>query len=272
MAGPYGRICRDLFGQSLHIKGTLVLDKNAKLTVPNACVNNINVTGNVLTTGITEQEGQQGIRVIGNICLDEDYAVKSSLITETTPDQGVWIKKSIISNKFGFGRAFISSPYAIDKNGNVEQIIFDTKSFESGFTTTNNLIHNNANVEITFTSPSLNDLIAPQDCSIGNVIVDTKVQIQSTLLTGSADDTLTFMLTKNRNTSSPLIEYIYTASNATLDDTIQTFIFGDTLKLNLDDVIDVFVTAGNISGNFCANVNAGSSKSFASFNILSFEE
>lgn len=271
MAGPYGRVCRDLFGQSLHIKGALVLDQNAKLTVPNACVDFISVTGNVITTGITEQEGQQGIRIIGNICMDTDFCIKSSKITETESDQGVWTKKGISYDKFGYGRAYIDTPHIVNKSGNTTQIIFGTKSFESVFTTTDNIIHPGSDTSKTFNAPSVADLNPPSGCTVGNIIVDTKITLQANIITGEEIDNVTFFITKNGDTVSPLVEYVHNITIASADDTIQSISFGDIIRINPDDVIDVYTVAGNVSGVLCVKIEAGSSKSFASFNILGFE-
>lgn len=69
MAGPYGRMCRNLFGESLSIKGKLIIDKNANLYVANAKIANVHVSGNVFTDGICEYEMGQGIMTKGNITM-----------------------------------------------------------------------------------------------------------------------------------------------------------------------------------------------------------
>jgi len=271
MAGPYGRMCRDLFGQSLHIKGRLVLDDNAKLTVPNACVDYINVTGNVVTSGISEQEGQQGIQIIGNLCMDETFMLKTDTISETVPGNGVSIKNSVSYSKLGFGRTYMLEDQEIDKNGNAMQIIFPTNSYESTFTSTTGMIHPGADITKTFVVPDNTTINVPIGCTFGNVVVDTKIQIQANIFTGQFGDSFSVMLVNNSDTINPLSEYIYTVPFANASNTVQTISLSDTVKVAAQSQLDYYIAADNISTTLCANIIGGSHKSFATFNIISFE-
>lgn len=69
MAGPYGRMCRNLHGESLNIKGKLVLDPFCNLVVANAEINNVHVSGNIFTNGICEYEMGEGIMLKGNVTM-----------------------------------------------------------------------------------------------------------------------------------------------------------------------------------------------------------
>jgi len=69
MAGPYGRMCRDLHGGSLHIKGKRVLDVSGNLDVRNAKVRNVEVTQNGVICGDLEVKGNLivgGEHITGN--------------------------------------------------------------------------------------------------------------------------------------------------------------------------------------------------------------
>lgn len=271
MAGPYGRMCRDLFGQSLHIKGYLVLNEKAKLTVPNATIGCIEVTGNIVTSGITEQEGLQGIRIIGNLCMDETFALKTGIIKETVLDQGVAIKRAALYDKFGFGRVYLSVDQQLDKNGNTEQIIFQGNS-QSVYTTFDGLVNPGNDPSKSFVAPTTSTLAVPFGCTFGNVVVDTKLQLQANIFSGVAGDTITVLLVKNGNTSDPLVESIHTLAIATASNTIQTIVLTDMVTVDPGDQLDFYIETGNISGNLCVGLNSGSSRSFASFNILSLEQ
>lgn len=271
MAGPYGRMCRDLFGQSLHIKGFLILDENAKLTVPNACVDYINVSGNIVTSGISEQEGQQGIQVIGNLCMDETFALKTDTITETVPGNGVSIKNSVMYTKLGFGRTYISEDQTIDKNGNTTQIIFSGNSFESTFTTSSGLIHPNGDTSKTFVAPNTTSINVPVGCTFGNVVVNTQLQLQANIFTGQSGDKITVVLANNGDTVNPLAETIYTIPFVAAANNIQMITLSDTVKIGAGDQLDYYITGDDISTTMNSNIMAGSHKSFASFDIISLE-
>jgi len=270
MAGPYGRMCRDLFGQSLHIKGVLVLDDHARLTVPNASVNFLNVSGNVQTCGIIEKGGQEGIRVIGNLCMDDSFAIKTDVVRETSIGKGVIMKNQVNYNKFGFGKAYLNSDMSIPTNGSSTQIIFQQSQFESTFTTSNGLIHPGSNTTKTFVAPTTVTLPPPTGCTFGNVVVDTNLQIQANVI-AQPGDTITIMLTNNGNITTPLAEYIYTIPSAFINNTVQSITFSSMQKISAGDQLDYYVTAGNISGNLTVGLRSGKHRSFASFDIVSLE-
>jgi len=84
MAGPYGRMCRNLHGESLHIKGKLVLDQFANLYVANAEARNISISGDVFTNGICEYEMGQGIIIKGNVTIrDGDMLCADTIKAKT---------------------------------------------------------------------------------------------------------------------------------------------------------------------------------------------
>ena len=266
MAGPYGIMCRDLIGGSLSIKGKLVLDENAKLTVPNACVNYIEVSGNVVTSGITEQSGQEGIRIIGNLCMDEDFTLKTDSVSEREQNKGVAIKGGVMYNQFGFGRVYLPTPKNIG-NSNVASIVeLSGKTFESSLTSTDGLIHPGGDTLKTFVAPTANTLLSPYGCTFGNVVVDTKLQIQANIFSAQSGDTITVLLANNGNVTSPLSESVHTVQT-TVNNQIQTFVLSDTVKILAGDQLDYYVIAGNVSGVLIAS----ECKSFASFNVLSLE-
>jgi hypothetical protein len=271
MAGPYGLMCRDLIGGSLSIKARLVLDENAKLTVPNACVDYIEVSGNVVTSGISEHEGQQGIRIIGNLCMDENFTLKTDAVTERVPGEGVAIKGGVMYRQFGFGRAYLSQPQSFGNSNVATQIVLANKSFESSLTTSSGLIHPGNDTSKTFVGPTTATLPPPIGCSFGNVVVDTKLQLQANLFNAQSGDTITVLLANNGNVVAPLAQTIHTIQPATVTNEIQTFSLADIVKIAPGDQLDYYICAGNISGVLNGNLMSGQWKSFASFNVLSLE-
>ena len=270
MAGPYGRTNRDLFGSTLNLRGRLIIDENAKLTVPNACVEHLEISGNIVTGSLSEQGGQEGINIVGNINMGKDSVIKTESISEINPDEGVSITNPIIYDKLGQARAYISTPMTLSNIGTLERIVFDTKSYENSFGS-ESLIHNTGNINKTFVVPDSSSINVPIHKTLSNAIVQVNMQIQANVFTGSFGDTITTYLIKNDNVSNPLVENVYTLSMISANNHVHTISMNDIIKVNAGDQLDYFITSGNISGSLFTGVNIGSHRSYSSFNIISFE-
>ena len=101
MAGVQGRVTRDLFGQSLHILGKLVIDEKWNLYVANTFQDNAHINGTTFTNGLSEFEAEQGINVIGNITMQNDYVlcVNNFKVTNIIGTDNIFVKGNIISQK-----------------------------------------------------------------------------------------------------------------------------------------------------------------------------
>ncbi len=80
MSGPVGRLTRDLFGQSLHILGKLVLDPECNLVVANSTQKNAHILGNLYTSHISEQINGAGITVDGNLIITSPHTLSVDVI------------------------------------------------------------------------------------------------------------------------------------------------------------------------------------------------
>lgn len=269
MSGPYGRLNRDLFGSSLHIKAKLIIDDSFNLTVANCNVNNIDVSGNVVTKNISEANGMQGIDIVGNLNVGQDYTIKSNNISPSLGSsnvQGVTLLNTIDVKRLGFGKAYLSSPYTFDvNNSNATQIIFQSKLFESNFTTSTSLIHPSNNTSITFKAPSNNSIGTNQQ--FGNVIIDTKVMLLANIVSGTNLDYIDLSLL--RNSTQPLSSYTYRVKQAGITESIS---FNDLVKINANDTLDLYGFAGNVSGTLVCKIDSSTIKSVISFNIISLED
>ena len=283
MSGPYGRICRDLFGQSLHIKGKLVLDESSNLTVANSFQDNAHISGNLLTNGICEYEMNQGISVKGNlrvgtiventlgggvnilsnVCILDGYQLQVSKVTEKVTGNGVVVDKYIPRQKMGIARVWGNTVTNVD-NGNTIQIPLLQKSFESTFTTPRGIAHPNGNTSITFQTPSSSSII----CGFTSALVRMNVALGVAISAGEANDCLVFTIRKN--TTDVVSKFTHALMGPCID-VDQTFAWSDMVSVAPDDVLDLFVNGGDFSGNLDAEIRPGVSETFMTFEIESFE-
>jgi hypothetical protein len=404
MAGPYGRMCRDLHGASLHIKGKLVLDQFANLHVANAEISNAHITGNVYTNGICEQEMAQGIyvkgnvtlrpgdvlcattikattiignivgtmnfsnvnvsglltantvtaqtiigdtfgkhtgnvcgnivggtitgstitaqsvtstgNICGNILLDNIYgksgntisvhanivltapntavvtdnlyvnlvseivtntginvignicqssgSIQTSKVEPKVLGNGVIIDTYIPKKRFGLSRAH-SSTITPFESGNIVQILLDTKTYESAFTSTRGLVHPFGNTLVTFQAPST----ANVNCVYTSAFVNISIGAQFELTSGNIGDCLYFQVRKN--TGNLLSSYSYPIFSNLTSTFTPSIAWSDCVELAPDDVVDVFVYTKNNSTFLEGNVLTGSGNTFATFEIKSLE-
>jgi microcystin-dependent protein len=99
MAGVQGRITRDLFGQSLHILGKLVIDEKWNLYVANTFQDNAHISGTTFTNGLSEFEAEQGISVIGNVTMQNEYVLSVNNFKVTNivgTNNNIFVKGNII--------------------------------------------------------------------------------------------------------------------------------------------------------------------------------
>lgn len=100
MSGPQGRLTRDLFGQSLHILGKLVLDPECNLVVANSTQRNAIILGNVYTSRISERINGGGITLDGNVVITSPHTLTvDSIISNSTAN--IIIANAFIGNLFG---------------------------------------------------------------------------------------------------------------------------------------------------------------------------
>lgn len=356
MAGPYGRTCRNLHGESLHIKAKLVLDERANLHVANADASNVHISNNLFTRGICEHEMSQGItlkgnvtmsrpsdvfcastikantfigniqgdlnldnatvgtlnanvvngntvgkhtgnvcgdligNVCGNIVLDEISPKSSNTIsvngnlTFTSTSQslnvntiqtsninpqiaasGIIVDRLLPKNSFGLARAWNNALLPLD-NGNSTQIIFSMKSFESTFTTDRQIVHPDGNVLVTFQVPSVTNV----NCDFTTALVKMNMGMHVLFTNGDYNDSLTFEVRRNKSDSDVVSRYIHTVTS-NVANTINAVMWSDSVSLEPNDTLDVYVDTGNISGNLNASIVSGQPNTFISFEIQSFE-
>lgn len=286
MGGPSGRICRDLFGQSLHIKGKLVLDPSCNLAIANSIQQNAHISGNLFTNGICEYEMGAGIMLKGNVTLEDDYVlcvptikanaiignitnnvcvsvIQTTKVTEKIIGEGVIIDCYLPKKKFGLARVYSNTITSVN-NGNTIQIPLLQKTFESTFTTSRGLTHPNGNVLVTFQSPSTSNI----NCEYTNALVRTDVSIGAAILNGEANDKLIFKLMKNGTSEVSKFTHELMGPCINVD---QTFAWSDVVVLAPNDTLDVFVLGSDVSGNLSASIRPGTSDTFAVFEIESFE-
>ena len=353
MAGPYGRICRNLFGESLNIKGKLILDRNANLFVANAQMSNTHISGNLFTNGICEYEMGQGImikgnvtlrngdvlcadiikansitgnvtvenlnvanaicgniatdeiigktgntiavranlvlvppgttivteslftnsivenvseggvNILGNICQTDGYSIQTSKIEPKVLANGVVIDSYIPKNRFGIGRVWGNTTTTVD-NGNTVQVVLHSKSFESTFTTTRNIVHPDGNTFVTFQAPST----ANVNCNYTTAFVRTNIVLATRFIDGEPTDDLVFTILKNRTDEVSKFTYSVTAPCVSAD---QTMAWSDVISVAPDDTLDIFVLGEDSSGNLDAEIRPGSTETFATIEIESFE-
>lgn len=99
MAGVQGRITRDLFGQSLHILGKLVIDEKWNLYVANTFQDNAHISGTTFTNGLSEFEAEQGISIIGNVTMQNEYVLSVNNFKVTNivgTNNNIFVKGNII--------------------------------------------------------------------------------------------------------------------------------------------------------------------------------
>ncbi len=100
MSGPQGRLTRDLFGQSLHILGKLVLDPECNLVVANSTQRNAIILGNVYTSRISERINGAGITLDGNVVITSPHTLTvDTIISNSTAN--VIVANAFIGNLFG---------------------------------------------------------------------------------------------------------------------------------------------------------------------------
>jgi cytoskeletal protein CcmA (bactofilin family) len=290
MAGPYGRLCRNLFAESLHIKGKLILDSSGNLTVANSTQENAHISGNLFTGGICEYEMGQGITLkgnvivedgyelcassikgnldgdvnaSGNICVADGFQVQTSKITEKVSGNGVIVDTYLPKRKFGLGRAWGNVVTTVD-NGNTIQVPLFRKSFESTFTTTRNIVHPAGNTYVTFQAPSTANI----NCNYTTALVRVDVALAVTMNNGEANDNLVFTVRKNK--TETLSKFTHSLMGPCVD-ADQTFAWSDVVVVAPNDTLDLYVLGTNISGNLDAEIRPGSTETFAAFEIESLE-
>lgn len=270
MSGPYGQLNRNLFGSSLHIKGKLVIDDNFNLTVANATIDNVSITGNLLTDNLSELNGMHGINIVGNINMSNDSIIKTSQISplilgnviSSTPN--TLLTQNIIDlNKVGYGRAHVQSSVNVLSNV-LSQIIFDTKTFESPSTSSIGVIHPSGNILTTFQAPSTNTLNT--SLPFGNVIVDYKVSLLVNINSANVNDKIIFNVVSNKN--NIINEYDYYIPN-NLSNTFQSIVLNDIYKITSNTTLDVYAITSDTT---TATIVPSSSKSFFCFNIIGVEQ
>jgi len=285
MAGPYGRMGRNLHGESLHIRGKLVLDTFANLYVANAEMSNIHVTGNIFTNGICEQEMGNGIYVKGNVTLRPNDVLCASTIKANTiigniqgnvnlatittshisplvPVNGFILDTYIPKNRFGLGKVHANSATSFNI-GNSTQIIFNTKTYESNFTSNRTIIHPYGNTSVSFQAPSTSNV----NCLYTSTLVGVNVGIEFELTGGDFGDYVCFQLRKNNNTI--VSNYRYPIYNNIVSSIVPTVAWSDQIRVSPNDKLDVYVYAKDNSMSLAGGVLAGNT--YATFKIESLE-
>ena len=238
---------------------TVALHANLMLVPPGTAI----VSDTLFVNNLLENAANDGINVVGNICQSAGGEIQTSKIVAKVPARGVVIDRYLPKNRFGLGRASGNITTVVE-NGNIIQVPLFVKSFESTFTTSRNVIHPNGNTSVTFQAPST----ANVNCDYTSALVRTNVGLHIGINTGEYKDELVFELIKNYLTTVSRYTHSITSNVANSQTSVM---WSDVVSVAPDDILDLFVYGGNVSGVLDAEILPGTSDTFVTFEIESFE-